>query len=126
MSGTKALLDSNVLIFASKELIDIDSVLEPYDTFYISIITYMEVLGYDFKNEKEKKIIYEMMEVLNVVNINNDIADLVIKYRQKHKIKLPDAIIFSTAKYLGAELLTDNLNDFKGIDKSVVVKSVIR
>jgi predicted nucleic acid-binding protein len=49
MSGTKAVLDSNVIIFASKQKIDIAHVFSSYDEFYVSIITYMEVYSYDFE-----------------------------------------------------------------------------
>jgi rRNA-processing protein FCF1 len=41
MSGTKALLDTNVIILLSKQGIDVDSLLASYDEFYVSIITYM-------------------------------------------------------------------------------------
>lgn len=43
MSGNRALLDSNIIILASKEKIDIEKLFENYDTFFVSIITYMEV-----------------------------------------------------------------------------------
>jgi len=40
------------------------------------------------------------------------------------KIKLPDAIILATAKYLDAELITNDLNDFKNIDDAVVISKI--
>ena len=48
MIGNNVILDSNVIIFASKQTIDIEQVLNQYDNFYVSIITYMEIYGYDF------------------------------------------------------------------------------
>ncbi len=47
MSGNKILLDTNVIIFASKQLIDIDKFIATYDSFFVSIITYMEVYSYE-------------------------------------------------------------------------------
>jgi rRNA-processing protein FCF1 len=41
MSGNKALLDTNVIIFASKRQIDIPQLLSSYDFFYTSIISFM-------------------------------------------------------------------------------------
>jgi predicted nucleic acid-binding protein len=57
MSGNKILLDSNVIISISKNKIDIDRLFYDFDIFIVSIITYMEVLGYEFKNVSERKII---------------------------------------------------------------------
>jgi rRNA-processing protein FCF1 len=52
MSGNKAILDTNTIIFASKQQLDIEKLLVKYDYFYVSVITYMEVYGYDFANKK--------------------------------------------------------------------------
>ena len=49
MSGNKVILDTNVIIFASKNQIDIEQTLNRYDEFYVSIITYMEVYGFNFE-----------------------------------------------------------------------------
>ena len=37
---------------------------------------------------------------------------------------LPDAIILATAKYLGADLLTDDWDDFVNIDVDVNVRNI--
>ncbi len=73
MNGTKALLDSNIIIFASQ------------------------------------------------IEINLNIATQAIAYRKNKnkKIKLPDAILLATAKYLSADFITDDWDDFKGIDSSL-------
>lgn len=51
MNGNKILLNTNVIIFASKQLIDIERFVSSFDSFYISIITYIEVYGFNFKDE---------------------------------------------------------------------------
>jgi predicted nucleic acid-binding protein len=126
MSGTKALLDTNVIILLSKQGIDVDSLLASYDEFYVSIITYMETYGYEFKNSDEKDIIDAFFELVEVVDVNQSIAQNVIVYKtaKKRKIKLPDAIILATAKYLGADLLSDDWDDFINIDGDVNVRNI--
>ncbi|MDQ5930193.1 MAG: domain nuclease [Bacteroidota bacterium] len=57
MSGSKAILDTNVIILLSKKGIEVDDLLARYDDFYVSIITYMESYGYEFHNADEKAII---------------------------------------------------------------------
>ncbi len=126
MNGTKSVLDSNVIIFASKQIIDSQKLLAAYDEFYVSIITYMEVYAYDFTNADEKSFIDELFANLKIVEINRAIADLAILYRKNKtkKIKLPDAIILATTKYLNADLLTDDYDDFETIDSSLNVLSL--
>jgi hypothetical protein len=123
MNGNKAVLDSNTIIYASKQTIDVEKLLAAYDEFYVSIITYMEVYAYEFENTDEKALIDELFAALEIVEITRDIADQAITYRKnKHKkIKLPDAIILATTKYLNADLLTDDDDDFQTIDTSVQV-----
>lgn len=126
MSGNKTLLDTNVLIFASKGQIDVQQLLQKYEFFYVSIITFMEVYSYDFQNEAEKQLIDELFEALEVVDINRPIAEQTIIYRTNKvkKIKLPDAIILATAKWIGADLVTDDWDDFRVIDGQITINGV--
>jgi predicted nucleic acid-binding protein len=49
---------------------------------------------------------------------------IVYKKAKRRKIKLPDAIILATAHYLGADLLSDDWDDFINIDDTVRVRNV--
>ncbi len=126
MNGNSSVLDSSAVIFASKQKIDTNELLSRYDKFYVSIITYMEVYAYEFEDETEKNLIDELFANLEIVEINKEIADQAIIYRKNKikKIKLPDAIILATAKYVNADLLTDDWDDFQSIDSSVNVLSL--
>ncbi len=126
MSGNKVVLDTNIIILASKQKIDTTVLLEKYDHFYVSIITYMEVYGYDFEDSREKEFIDELFEGLEILEINKPIAEQVILYRKRKskKIKLPDAIILATAKFLNADLITADWDDFQGVDEQVNISSI--
>jgi predicted nucleic acid-binding protein len=122
MSGTKAgLLDSNILIYCSKGQIDFKVIAANFDKLFVSVITYMETLGHNFSNPKEKELIEKILNSLPIVQTDMAIANQVITYRQQRKIKLPDAIILATAKQLSAAVITINESDFKGIDSGVSV-----
>jgi predicted nucleic acid-binding protein len=122
MSGTKAgLLDSNILIYCSKGQIDFKVIAANFDKLFVSVITYMETLGHNFSNPKEKELIEKILNSLPIVQTDLAIANQVITYRQQRKIKLPDAIILATAKQLSAAVITINESDFKGIDSGVSV-----
>ena len=118
MIGNNVVLDTNVIIFASKQTIDIEQVLNQYDNFYVSIITYMEVYGYNFDTPKEKELTDNLFKNLLIIDVSQEIAQYVLEYRKeaRRKIKLPDAIILATARHLDATLLTDDWDDFIGID----------
>lgn len=126
MSGTKAILDSNTIILASKERLDIEALFSRYDEFYASIITYAEVYAFDFQSQSEKDIVDEIFSSLNIIEITKEIADLAVVYRKNpsKRIKLPDALILASAKQADAELLTDNWKDFHNIDTSVTVQKI--
>ena len=115
MNGNSALLDSNIIIYLSKREVPL-SFLDQFDEHYISVITYMEVLGYQFRDPKEEEFIREMIEVFRILFIDQKIADMAIDIRRKRRIKLPDAIIAATAKVLNLYLVTRNIDDFEKVD----------
>jgi predicted nucleic acid-binding protein len=86
----------------------------------------MEVYGFDFQNEAEKNLVDELFANLEIVGINKEITDQAVIYRKNKikKIKLPDAVILATAKYVNADLLTGDWKDFQNIDFSVSVMSL--
>jgi len=111
MNGDKVVLDTNVLIYMSKGLIDEQKLLQlNFNEFYVSVITFMELYGYKFTNSNEKERIDRFFNYIEVVHTNTIIAEKVIEYRvsASKKIKLPYAIILATTSYLKATLLTDD------------------
>ena len=115
MSGKTALFDSNIIIYISKGELDFLRVTSNYDDIHISIITYMEVLGFKFNDEIEKQRVVDVLENFEIIWLNNNIVEEVIIIRQKVKISLPDAIIAASAKIFEFDLFTRNINDFKNI-----------
>ena len=126
MSGNKVVLDTNVIIFASKQLLNIEKFINDFDEFFVSVITYMEVYSYVFLNNNEKKLIDELFKSVTITHINKEIADLAISIRKNKdkKIKLPDAIILATSLFLRIPLLTDDWDDFENIDSKATVLNV--
>lgn len=126
MSGNKILLDTNVIIYASKQLLDIDKFVNSYDEFYVSIITYLEVYGYEFSKSNEKDLVDELFKNIEIVDLNKEISEFVIEIRKNKvkKIKLPDAIILATSKFLGIPLLTVDWDDFLSIDETITIENL--
>jgi predicted nucleic acid-binding protein len=126
MIGNKVVLDSNILILASKQELDISKLLSSYEKFYVSIVTYIEVLGYKNMSNEEIDIIKMFFNNIEIIDVDFEIAKIVITYKTQviKKIKLPDAIILATAKHLGGVLLTRNTVDFTNIDEKVRIENI--
>jgi predicted nucleic acid-binding protein len=78
-------------------------------------------LGYRFDDESEKALVLQILGQLQIIDLNQQIADIAIEYRQRRKIKLPDALVLATAKHIQAVLLTSDVADFKNVDPSVKI-----
>ena len=117
MSGIRGPVDTNILIYLSKGLLDESVLFTKYDELLISRITHMEVLGFSFQNEEE--LVKKLVNQFGVLEINSQVGDVVIEIRKKKKIKLPDAIIYATAKVNKCALITANTKDFNKVKKGV-------
>ena len=117
------LVDTNILIYLSKRKLEFKQVASSQAKLFISVITYMEVLGYRFENDLEKQTITQLCEYFPIIHLNSEIIEKVISIRQKHKIKLPDAIILATAIIVDLELVTANVGDFIAIDPELNIRN---
>ena len=81
----------------------------------------MEVLGYRFSNNTERKIVEELCKNLPVIKLDREIVEKVIQIRQQNKIKLPDAIILATALVNHFTLVTANVSDFSNIGNNLKI-----
>lgn len=102
-------LDTNTIIYLSKELISIEKIFIANEEYAVSVITYIEVLGYDFESDKEEDFIKKLFKTLKIIYIDYTIAQNVIILRKKYKIKLPDAVICATSLVNNAILITNDL-----------------
>jgi predicted nucleic acid-binding protein len=80
----------------------------------ISVITKIEVLGFKAPAE-HYQLLSNFMEDATILDLTGNIVDLTIDIRKNFKIKLPDAIIASTAIICELTLITRNISDFKYI-----------
>jgi len=55
-------LDSDVLINYSKGELDLKDFFSTYENVFASVITYMEIFGFEFENKKEEKLLKDIME----------------------------------------------------------------
>jgi predicted nucleic acid-binding protein len=119
MNGNRLLLDTNILIYLSRKEVELDFFANSNDMIGISVITYMEALGFLFKFKKEENIMEALCQNLDVIQLDDKIVSLVIALRKEGRIKLPDAIILATAIANDMFLVTHNLSDFSAFSSRI-------
>jgi predicted nucleic acid-binding protein len=90
------------------------------DTPNVSVITKIEVLGFEAPKE-EINLLREFMSDSCVLDLNDHVVNRCIEIRKENKIKLPDAIIAASALVFEMTLITRNTDDFKNIKELDVI-----
>ncbi|EAZ94089.1 hypothetical protein CY0110_19877 [Crocosphaera chwakensis CCY0110] len=110
MNGMKLdyLIDTNIFISLFN-----DQLSEPIPDSQLgySIITKIELLSFTSLSEEEEKLIRTSLKSLSEISLNSNIADIAektIQLRQKYNLKIPDAIIVSSAWETQSILITND------------------
>ena len=82
------------------------------------------MLGFNFPGAAEEAATNAVLAAADVLPFTEREAPYAIAYRKLKKIKFPDAAILATARAAGADLLTQNLADFRGLDPAVRVLAI--
>ena len=116
MSGKDSfLIDTNIIIYLTQDVLNIHDFVKDEDELYMSSITYMEVLGFQFQDNSEEEKVTMFCNTFERIFLTKEIEKQTILIRKSNKIKLPDAIIAATAIVCNLTLVTHNIDDFKHI-----------
>lgn len=107
----KAVFDTNILIDYLIGKDEARNELNLYDDKLISIITWIELM-IGANSEDEMKLLDNYLKGFDVINLKDDIAAKSVEIKKLNRLKLPDAIIYATAKQNGCILVTRNTKDF--------------
>jgi predicted nucleic acid-binding protein len=117
--GKRYLIDTNIAIYF------LDGHLPPSSLPFLSavfnqernmsVITKIELLGWNFPNPNKSDISYAFVDQSNVLPLSENIVNKTIEIRQRYKIKLPDAVIAATAIVHDFTLISRNDKDFSNI-----------
>lgn len=119
MSGTRYLIDSNIVIYYLEGVLTekgknfLNDILSIESQ--ISAITKIEVMGWGFNDESKNSLFRNFIDHSSIFMLENEVIEKAIELRAKIKIKTPDAIIASTAILNNFTLITRNISDFKNI-----------
>lgn len=107
----KALFDTNILIDYLKGIDAAQAELARYRQPLISIVTWMEVQA-GVRNEEEADVVEMFLRDFRVIELTRGIARDAAELRQASRLRLPDALIWATARHESALLITRNTKDF--------------
>jgi len=105
MNGIEYLIDTNILVYILQGNPKVRYFAQE-ESLAVSCITEMEILGKFQISEPEKKIINELLQRSNVIDITYKIKQTAIQLKQNYRLKLPDAIIAATAIQQSLTLVT--------------------
>jgi predicted nucleic acid-binding protein len=108
MNGIKYLLDTNIIIGVLKGNEQAVSLTRGMNlsTCAFSAITRMELLGFPDITEHEYQAISALLSGMTRLTLTTAIEDETIRLRRKRRLKLPDAVIVSTAATYNLQLIT--------------------
>ena len=108
----KAVFDTNILIDYLNGIDNAKSEIDLYTERYISVITVIETLV-GASTEEEETAIRRFLSTFRIKELSQSIAEISIQLRKENKLKVPDAIVYGTAKDEGCILVTRNTKDMK-------------
>ena len=121
MENIKVLCDTDVIIEYLKGNETTKKIFDKLKNknIALSAITLME-LFYGAINKRELNKIKRALSEFDILLLNEDITqiavELIEKYSKSHGLRIPDALIASTAIYYDITLWTYNVKDFRFID----------
>ena len=113
----KPVFDTNILIdyLAGKQ--PARDELARYPNARIAIITWIEVMvGVTGKDEAPVR---EFLNTFETVPLDEHVAETAVKIRRQFRLRLPDALIWATAKTRDSLLITRNTRDYPATEPDI-------
>lgn len=112
MIGNSIVLDTNIILYLLNGDDELASILNKMQLF-VSIISEIELLGYQEISAEDKIKIKYFLSECTVVPLNDEIKNICIELKQASKVKTPDAIVAATSIFYQIPLITSD----KGFEK---------
>jgi len=108
----KAVFDTNILIDYLNGVRAAKKELSRYSSRQISIITYIEVMV-GSQNESEEQALRGFLSSFEVLELTAKVANEAISIRKQTRLKIPDSIVYATARTQGCILVSRNTKELK-------------
>lgn len=111
------LFDTNILIDHFNNVTEAHEEIRRHGNGAISIVTWIEVMaGAPPEHEEATRA---GLGDLSIVPLDEQIAEMAFRLRRSHRLKLPDAVIWASAKVRGLVLITRDAKDFPRNDPGI-------
>lgn len=115
-----ALFDTNILIDYLNGRPEAEAELARHRRRCISIVTWMEVLA-GARHAEEEDVIEMFLRDFVLIELSRPIAREAVALRRARRLRLPDALIWASARHESALLVTRNTKDFPAGEPGVRV-----
>lgn len=116
-----AVFDTNILVDHLSGIQAASSTIMAHAERYISRITWIEVMVGSNRPGQTPTGLREFLTGFRIIELDETISEESVIVRQSHRMKLPDAIIFASARHLGLPLMTRNTKDFPTGTPGIVI-----
>lgn len=106
----KPVFDTNILIDYLNGVPEAARELARYPAAAVSTVTWIEVLA--GTAEPEDEAVRSFLARFDQVALTRPVAEAALALRRRHRIRLPDAVIWATARSERTLLVTRNTKDF--------------
>lgn len=114
----RAIIDSDILIDYLRGIEKAKGELDRYSQAEISIVSWMEIMTGP-QTPEEAKTCLDFLASFRVHQLSMEIANEAVALRRKFHVRLPDAIIWATARVNDCMLVTRNTKDFPSKDPGI-------
>lgn len=108
----KAVFDTNILVDYLNGVEEAKKELTLFKRRLISVISQIEVLV-GVEGEEEEKAVRSFLSLFEVTDVTGAIAEEAIRVRKSTRMKVPDAIVYATAREEGCLVVSRNTKDLK-------------
>jgi len=119
-SRVKAVFDTNILIDLLNGREEANNEVGRYSRLAISRISWVEVLT-GARNGEDQNRVEHLLGYFEMIELDEPVAREAISLRQQHRLRLPDAIIWATARLGNSLLVTRDSRDFPIDDPGIRV-----
>lgn len=119
-------LDANALIYYLGGEKDITQKINQWrinrERFIVSTIVETELLALPALREGDIEVIERLLNALELIPVDSQIARLAGSLRREYRLKLGDSIIGATSIMFKAPLVTRNVKDYRKVTEIEVIK----
>jgi len=115
-----AVLDSNILIDHLRGVSEAHAEIERFEKPKISVVTWIELLVGAAGDDDHQRI-RSYLRRFELIELNEAVRNEAVRLRRERRLRLPDAVIWASARVGGYLLVTRNTRDFPTDDLTIRV-----